>query len=150
MARKKLISEPSSFPYLRIVGISSPLRDYRLAYFINRNAGLSLCRFDDLPVFNEKDGVLYDYSLYSCYQSDQRLHYHLIGNNHPAAKLITLYKHADYFLFVASQPDEDKLDNIIASVKSIPGVQLVFRVNNDTIKNLEGIMSDLELHLVGK
>jgi hypothetical protein len=38
--------------------------------------------------------------------------------------------------------------DLIADLRKIPGVQFAFSIEKEKIKNLDGIMSDLELHLV--
>jgi hypothetical protein len=150
MAKKKLISEPGSYPGLNIIGIVSPLRDYRLAYFINRDSHLALARIDDLPVFAEKDSITVPYPLFSNYDANLRIHHYLIGNNHLSGKLCPEFKLADFFLFLHGHYETNIPEDLVSSIKGISGVQLVLKVDPAKIKNLEGIMTDLELHMVGR
>ncbi len=149
MAKKKLISEPGSYSGLNIIGIISPLRDYRLAYFINRDSHLILCRKDDLPVFIEKDGRTLLYPLFTNYDANLRINHYLIGNNHPNGKMCPDFKQADFFLFLHGHYESNIPDDLLNSIKGISGVQMVIKVDPSKIKNLEGIMTDLELHMVG-
>lgn len=150
MAKKKLISDPISFPDLTLIGIASQLKDYRLAHFINQNTALELVRMEDVPVFSEKDNNLIPYPLFIWHEPTQRTNYYLISNNHPAGKLIPAYKQADFILGMRGPYDDELPQTIIQSIKKISAIQLVFLIDPAKIKNLEGIMSDLELHLVGK
>ncbi|PKP49659.1 MAG: hypothetical protein CVT94_04475 [Bacteroidetes bacterium HGW-Bacteroidetes-11] len=150
MARRKLITEPSTYPDLFILGINSQMKDYRLAYYLNREASLSLARLDDLPVFSEKDNQLPEYPLYKYSDTHQRTHYYLIGNNHPITKMVPAYKQADYLLMLRGSFEEVRINTLTQSTRKINGVQLVFNIDLSKLKNLEGIMSDLELHLLGR
>lgn len=149
MAKRKLISAPVSYKGLKILSIISPLRDYKLAYFINRDTSLNLVRKDDLPVFGEKDGKIITYPFFSFADTSQRVHYYLIGNNHTGGKMCPDLKQADFLLFMISQYETAPSDDLFNIIKAINGVQLVQNADPDRIKNLEGLMSDLELHMVG-
>lgn len=150
MAKRKLISEPASFPYLSIIGITSQLKDYRLAFFLNRDTHLNLANLDDIPIYFEKENLLIKFPIFSCFEADQRLNYYLIGNNFDRIKMIPAYKQADYLLFLMGQISQDRLNSLISIIRTIKEIQLVFAVDKDNIKNLEGIMTDLEMHLAKK
>ncbi len=150
MAKKKLISTPESYPGLNKLGIVSPLREYKLAFLINRIAGLDLIRTDDLPVYSEKTGKVISYPFFTFYELNQRVHYYLIGNNHTGGKMCPDIRQADFLLLMHTPHETAPSDELFNFVKSIEGVQLVIRVGQTQIKNLEGIMSDIELHMVGK
>lgn len=150
MAKKKLISEPLSYPDLGIIGISSLLKEHRLVHFINQSASLSLVKFDNVPVYQEKKKKLIEFSLFASYDSYKRLHYYLIENLNHEARLIPDKKQADYILLSCGPADPDLTDTLIRNIRSIDGVALAFPIAPSEIKNLEGIMNDLELHMVGK
>jgi hypothetical protein len=150
MAKRKLISEPASFPDLTIIGISCQLKDYRLAFFLNRDMRLNLVRLEDLPVYSEKEDALFDFPLYTCYEPERRLNYYLMGNNNAGNKMIPAYKQADFLLMLKGQADNERSAALISGLRKIGGIQMVFQIENDKIKNLEGVMSDLELHLAKK
>lgn len=150
MAKRKLISAPASYPGLSIIAINSPLRDYRLTYFINQAAGISLVKTDDLPVFLEKEGKEFTYPLFTCYEASLRIHYYLIGNNHTGGKMCSDYKQADYLMLLHSPDESGHAAEIIAKVKAINGIQIAMKADLAKIRNLEGLMTDLELHMVGK
>lgn len=148
MARRKLISKPSLYPDLAIIGINSQLKDYRLAFFLNKDTALSLNRLNDLPVFAEKENLLPEYPFFYCHQPSQRAHFYLLGNNHVAAKIIPVYKQADFLLMVRGQLEPDNIMDLTQNIRKINGVQLVFNIDLSKIKNLDGIMSDIELHMM--
>ena len=148
MARRKLISKPSTYPDLAIIGINSQLKDYRLAFYLNKDTDLSLNRLNDLPVYAEKEDLLPEYPLFYCHRPNQRAHFYLLGNNHVAAKIIPVYKQADFLLMVCGQFEPENITDLTQNIRKINGVQLVFNIDLLKVKNLEGIMTDIELHMM--
>lgn len=149
MAKLKLISKTPSYTDIAIIGINSQLRDYRLAFFLNKDIDLSLNRLNDLPVFAEKENLLPEYPLFYCHQPSQRAHFYLLGNNHVTSKIIPVYKQADYLLMVRGQFELENITSLTQNIRKISGVQLVFNLDLSKVKNLEGIMTDIELHMMG-
>ncbi len=148
MAKRKLISEPDVFPDLYIFGITSQLKDYRLAYYVNRDCGFMLTKLEDLPVFVEKDKATTNFSLYSYTEPSQHLNFYLLMNNNENIRVLPNIKEADFLLFVNGQTGTLNAADLIADLRKIPGVQFAFHIEKNKLKNLDGIMSDLELHLV--
>lgn len=147
MAKKKLISEPTSWPDLNIIGLSTQIKDYRLAFLMNTVLGFNLKRIEDLPVFFPKTNSLKSFPIFYCEDDDQRLQYYLIGNNSEKQQMISSIKHVDYFLFITGIPAQNKLDELSSSLKAITEIQWLALAEKEKIKNLEGIMEDLEMHL---
>ncbi len=148
MAKLKLISKTPSYPDIAIIGINSQLKDYRLAFFLNKDIDLSLNRLNDLPVFAEKENLTPEYPLFYCHQPDNRAHFFLMGNNHAVSKIIPVYKQADYLLMVRGQFELENITSLTQNIRKINGVQLVFNLDLSKVKNLEGIMTDIELHMM--
>lgn len=146
MVVRKLKLIPDDLPDITIIGINSTLQEYRLAYFINKETGLKFERFDDLPVFNEKLKGIRTYSYYSCYDPDQRLNYYLVGNDSPSGKLIEQYSQANYFLMIKGKKSDNDIKNLLSTLRKILTVTFVFVTVITKIKELEGILQDLELH----
>ena len=150
MAKRKLISEPATYSDLTIIGLSSQLKDYRLAFFINRDIGINLVKIRDLPVYSEKEDTLFEFPLYTCFEPERRINYYLLGNNNGGTKMIPAYKQADYLMLLHGPVDSERVNSLMIAIRKINVVQLAFALDIAKIKNLEGIMSDLELHMVGK
>lgn len=148
MAIKKLISLSGTYPNVHLIGINTGMQDYRLAYFINKITSLKLERLDNLPVFNEKLKVIRNFCLYSYYDVSRRMSYYLIGNNHIQGKMIEQYSQADFFLLLMGQQDIEKNRELLTMLRQINSVTFVFVPVINKIKELDGIMQDLELHIL--
>lgn len=146
MVKRKLLSLTQQTPDLQLIGINTDLSDYRLAHFINRDLSIKLERLDNLPVFCERSKSLRQYSLFESQDIDRRVSYYLIGNNNPSGKMIDQYTQADYFLMIKGKLDEEYNKALLSSLRQITSVTFVFITVLNKIKELDGILQDLELH----
>ena len=64
--------------------------------------------------------------------------------------MIPAYKQADYLLMIRGLPENEQISWLSTAIRKINGIQLVFNIDLAKVKNLDGIMSDLELHLLKK
>lgn len=147
MAKKKLIRTPDLYPDLNITGLSTQIKDYRLAFLMNTLLGFKLKKLDDLPVFFTRFNAVQYYPIFSFHDLEQRLYYCLIGNNNTQQPMIQSLKHADYFIFIKGYPGQTRMEEIHSHLKAHSEIQLVFNAEKGKIKNLEDIMTDLEMHL---
>ncbi|HLN52805.1 MAG TPA: IPExxxVDY family protein [Lentimicrobium sp.] len=150
MVTKKYKLSAESDTEIDIIGITTGLNDYRLAYFLNKVASFNLQRLNDLPVFNEKLKVLRDYSLFTWTDDDHRLMYYLISNDHNDGKMIEQYSQANYFLFIKGKHKAQDSKSLQSLIRKIPSVTFVFVPEILKIKELSGILQDLELHELNK
>ncbi len=150
MAVKKLKLSPDGIPDIGLIGISTDLSDHRLAYFINKETQLRLERLDDLPVFNEKMKVMRDHCLYHWADIDRRIDYYMIKNDHPGGKMIDQYAQANYFLFIKGVLNGEVTKPLQAILRKIISVTFVFVPDINKIKELDGILQDLEIHVIGQ
>jgi hypothetical protein len=130
-----------------IVGISSQLKDYRLAYHLNKSLGIDLKRLEDLPANFEKEKKVIPFSLFTDNLNDNFKVCILIGCNSQGVKLLPLLKHYDY-IFLYEMPSVDwSPEQVVASIRKIPNVQLAKNMSLDELKGFHPILMDLEMHL---
>lgn len=146
MAVRKLKFIADDLPDIVLIGINTALPDYRLAYFINRDTGFHFEREDDLPVYSEKSKVLKEYSFFRYFDPDKRTSYYLFSNDHENGKMIEQYSQANFFLMISDNRNPEDSKNLQSQLRKITSVTFVFVAVLDKIKDLEGILHDLELH----
>lgn len=144
MARRiKLEIEPE-WPY-RLLGITSPLNDYRLVHYLSQVTGLTFQRMDDLivnlaahtfqlPLFTAKDKVL-------------RVDYLLIPNRMEGLSLIPSEKRFDYFL-IAGGEGKAPFDSISRKLQKNPHILFSHVVDITQWKEAPLFFHDLEMHSV--
>lgn len=146
MVVKKLKFSQEELPDVQLVGIHTALPDYRLAYFINKETEINFERQDDLPVYDEKMKILKNYSFFNYNDSDKRTSYYLISNDHETGKMVEQYTQANFFLMVSENRNPEDLKSLMSKLRKIPSVTFVFEAVVNKIKDMEGILHDLELH----
>jgi len=129
-----------------LIGISCHLKDYRLVYNINKTLECDLKKYNDLIIYPVKGKKKNSYSFYHC--QDDYLEINIISNRNPNGVLITEHKQIDYILLLRGQNISKPKKLIIKSVLQIPSVLTSFEIDINSIKNVDIIFSDLELHLM--
>lgn len=146
MAVKKIKFPPENSDNVNLIGIKGDLNDYRLAYFLNKILFVDLQRLDNLPIYNDKSKSMRYLSFYSYYDSDQRVFFYLISNDSNNEKIVPEYPQADFFLILVGKIKQENFKNIQSQIRTIPTVTFVFVPDTSRIKDLNGIMQDIELH----
>ena len=98
------------------------------------------------------DGRLYDISIIVPYynEGENGASFYLIGNRNIEGHFMIPQKGIDYFLLTKELFDEERLQQIASALRSISGIQGVFLVKMGTIKNLDLMIENLELHELEK
>jgi hypothetical protein len=149
---KKLILKLDNTSEYSIIGISSHLKDYRLSFNINRKLNFQLKKLNDLVIIKGKNNETQKYSLYHYEQPDTQNEqpdtqniFYLISNNNPNGKLIPSQKQTDYFLLIKDIINDQRKNKIVKTLKAIRNVLMVYEINPNTIKNIDSILSEVEL-----
>ncbi|MBE9481754.1 MAG: IPExxxVDY family protein [Bacteroidetes bacterium] len=142
---KKLILNIDYKPEYTIIGISSHLKDYRLSFNINKKLNFKLKKLSDLVIIKGKNKKTQKYSLYHYEQPDTQNIFYLISNNNPNGKLIPSQKQTDYFLLIKDIIDDQRKNMIVKTLKAIRNVLMVYEINPNTIKNIDSILTEVEL-----
>ncbi len=141
----KLIKIENEYePMDAILGITTSLYDYRLAFFVSKVLNSQLKNTADLPV-SSTTGIAY-YPFFISYSPAVRTHFFLVGNYNGQSFLLPKFKQIDYFLFLRGPfPDHDPLQK---QLKSIENVVAVFKIDESSIKNLTSIINSIDWHVL--
>jgi hypothetical protein len=143
---KKLNFKIDYFEDYAMLSLVSQLKDYRLAYFINETLDLDLVKYDDFS--SESGSDAFPWFFYN--EGENGASFYLIGNRNREGQQMILQKGIDYFLLTRELFDEERLQQMIISLRQTEGIQGVFLVNMNTIKNLDLMIENLELHELEK
>ncbi len=146
MAKKLSFNIDFSSEY-SFIGIACQLKDYRLAFFLNKQLNLNLKRISDF-VQGSADKEEISYSLFNYHNPETKNNFCLISNHNSEAKLIAALKNIDYFLLIENDiPDASKKE-LIANIRKIPNVMAAYDIELSKIKNISNLLADLELQLL--
>jgi len=140
---KKLHLKIDYFDEYHMLAIVSHLKDYRLAYHINKKTGSHLKKFDDLTIVN---GGEHAYTWYCCHEKENHMIFYLLGNSDRGAKLIPSRKEIDFFLLIKNAISFDRVNEIAKTLRSIPNVVGVFNQEMELIKDMDVLLEVIELH----
>ncbi len=150
MAKKKTLDEVLfSMEFGSLLGISNHLKDYQMAYFLNKLLGIELEREKDFfffvpqkakkndnPSFLLPMGLPLDdnenisdsslpYSFYTCVDAENHLMYILLSSRSDGVVLYEAFKTFDRLLFIFGRDHLEAARNILAFQKDIPNTLLM-------------------------
>ena len=138
MAKKILIETRSEPALYTLIGISCHLRDYHLIYLINEKLDLAFAKEEDFQ----------GYPFFFCRDENIFNTYYIIGNRGAGAILMPDRKEADYLLLIEGPFKKSQKDQLLKNLRHIDKIQMSFEIKPETVKNIETLLNDLELHFM--
>ena len=139
MARKNIIKFESDFEGA-LFGIVTQLKDYRLCWYINKELGYDLKKMNDIEIIHKKKNKTAVFSL-GRYENDlDKWLVHLVSNRHQGEYLIPEVKQTDFLLVINGAIDEEKKDEILSALKSIPAIQFIVTLDYEALKSKENLV----------
>lgn len=146
-----------------LVGISSPLRDYRLCHFLYKHTGLAFLRgkedyIDHKGYLKEKDPDEMDYhiiyekskqktlfkhyfTIYRYCDSSFEFEFYLVNNRSlEGVLLLPELPNFDYFLIIKHYIDRHDLRTLLSEIKNINEVILVKKLDPASLKSKENLI----------
>jgi hypothetical protein len=143
MVRKAQLEYQYS-PEFRIIGIFSPVKDYRLAWLINQQLGYDLKR---LPVFNWKpqgSEITHDCNVFRYENPERYLKAYLVGNRTPSGTILQDPRNLDYLLLLKKPGAHIKIPEMIKSLRGIGQVQMAALLDKALDKTTTAFLFDME------
>lgn len=129
------------FEETRLLGIMAPIKDYNFCWQVNQLMGVDfrITNIVEIPLCRKNR--MYYFPVYEYAQPSTCLMHYLYNNQHDGEYLLPEFKHLDFlWLLKDDYVSEEFVSNLIYSVKSINGVQLVVELTNEKIKNKEHLV----------
>ncbi|HZH66651.1 MAG TPA: IPExxxVDY family protein [Flavisolibacter sp.] len=129
------------FEETKLIGIMAPIKDYLFCWQVNSLLGVDFRINNELEIQLKRKGRNYFFPLYEYAQPSTCLMHYLYNNQHDGEYLLPEFKHLDFLWLLKDDyvPDE-YVGDLIYSLKSINGVQLVVELTNEKIKNKEHLV----------
>ncbi|MEY2706073.1 MAG: hypothetical protein RL407_2135 [Bacteroidota bacterium] len=141
MKKAKLLVEPT-FDF-ELLGIVSPVREYRMAWLINKELDLNLVKKDDLELefLNAQKLEISQYFLSLSHGYIQLLKNRAINATQQMAYLIPELKNLDYFLLVQDETEQILLSTFIEKLSKNSLVQSVIKIDISKLKSKENLLT---------
>ena len=142
----KLILDTSSitegfFEETKLLGIMAPVNDYQFCWRLNSLLGIDFRKNNDLEIQLKKKHRHYFFSVYEYGEPSTCLKHFLYNNQNDGEYLLPEFKHLDYLWLLKDDfVSDEALKNLVQSIRSVAGVQLVIELTNEKIKNREHLI----------
>ncbi len=138
---KKLKVESDLFEGYSLLALVTPLKDYRLAYFINDALNFQLKKYDDLRLSGKESA----FSWYYYSQGSNYLRCMLISNMEEKGRLIPGQR-IDFILLIKNIVDDEQRAEILSKLRKISSVNAAFEIDMSTIRNMDVLLEAIEMH----
>ena len=141
MKKAKLQIEPT-FDF-ELLGIVSPIREYRMAWLVNQELELNLIKADDLELefLNAEKLEIAQYFLSLPHGFIQLLKNKALNSSQQLAYLIPELKNLDYFLLVQDETEQLDLSNFMEKLSQNSLVQSIVRIDISKLKSKENLLT---------
>jgi len=134
-----------------LIGISSPSKDYKLGWELNKELRLNLCRIEDVLkqntmkpghveselIISDDDGPNHLYSHYRHSDEEKGIEYDLVSNKSDSGLLIPEQKQADYFLIIRGIDSQAFSNKVLGTIRNMANVQTAFSIDANKLKSKE-------------
>ena len=124
-----------------LIAVTSPLKDYRLCYFINKVANLNLRKTNEYELLGLRDNQSLRFSYFQSFSNTSETEFHLISNKGlDGGYLIPEMITSDYFLIIKNFIDDEDLELIENAIHTIPEVVVASRIAPEKLKSKENLI----------
>src|SRR5579863_2480676 len=124
------------FEGTRLLGLVAPVRNYQFCRQLNNRLRLDFRINNDIEIQLTRRQRKYFFGVYEYRENGNALYHFLYNNQFDGEYLLPEFKHLDYLWLLKGDPvGEDKLKDLMISIRSIPGVQLVMELTHEKIRN---------------
>jgi hypothetical protein len=141
MKKTKLFIEPT-FDF-ELLGLVSPVKDYKMAWLINRDLDLDLVRSEDLQIefLSSPRLEISQYFLSLPHGYIQLLKNKAINTSQQLAYLIPELRNLDYFLLVQDHTQQLSITSFVDHLTKNPFIQSVVRLDVSKLKSKENLLT---------
>lgn len=129
------------FEETKLLGIMAPIKDYQFCWQLNNLLGIDFRINNELEIQLKKKDRNYFFAVYEYPEPSTCLKHYLYNNQHDGEYLLPEFRHLDYLWLLKDDVVSDEaLQQLIQSIKTVTGVQLVVELTNEKIKNREHLV----------
>jgi hypothetical protein len=129
------------FASTRLLGIMAPVKDYQFCWQLNNMLGVDFRINNEIEIQLTKKARNYFFAVYEYCEVHAGITHFLYNNQFDGEYLLPEFKHLDFlWLLKGDEIQDQKLAELVASIKGIKGVQLVLELTNEQIRNREHLV----------
>lgn len=143
VVQKKRILQVSPFDDLCIMGISSAVKDYKLAWHLNQILKIDLKKMPGLDLSERSNGT---FSFYYYDEGENLNVFNLVQNHSDGQRMLNFNIPTDFLLIIRNPIPESRFEQIMTSTRKIPGVVMVYDIDIEKNKHIDPILEMIEFH----
>ncbi|MEZ5070178.1 MAG: IPExxxVDY family protein [Bacteroidales bacterium] len=120
-----------------LLGLTSDVPDYKLAWLINRGLHMHFEKEEDLLLLHKKTGSEQRISHFSCSDADAWLTYRILNNRACVGHFLEEMKNLDYLIHIQGELDETKIRHFLQEINALPEVRFCVPVELGRIRDRE-------------
>jgi hypothetical protein len=129
------------FEDCKLLGIMAPIRNYKFCWHLNSLLGLDFRINNEIEIQLNKKQRSYFFGVFEFHEPAGSLSHYLYSNHFDGEYLLPEFKHLDFlWLLKGDLIQEEFLQQLANSVRTINGVQLVVELTNEKIRNKEHLI----------
>ena len=124
------------FEETRLLGLVAPVKDYQFCWQLNNRLRFDFRINNEIEIQLTRRQRKYFFGVYEYREGGTSLQHFLYNNQFDGEDLLPEFKHLDFlWLMKGDVVGDEKLQDFLGSIRTVPGVQLVMELVQDKIKN---------------
>ncbi len=130
---------------IQIVGVSTSLMDYKLAWHLNDRLKLNLVRHGNIEMENDME-IKSVYSFYYCNAGENSNTYNLVSLIQDGIPWMKVKPRTDFLLIIRNAITVEKLKDCIESIRQIKQINHAYLLDVNKIKGIMEVIDMVEMH----
>ena len=124
------------FSESRLLGITASVKNYQFCWQVNNHLGYNFRLNPEIEIQLKKKERSYFFPVYEHKVKNSFLSHYLYHNHFDGEYLLPEFRHMDFlWLMKGDYVDDEQCGQVIKTLKSMNGVQLIAELTNEMIKN---------------
>ena len=124
------------FEETRLLGLVAPVKGYQFCWQLNNRLRFDFRINNEIEIQLTRRQRKYFFGVYEYREGGTSLQHFLYNNQFDGEYLLPEFKHLDFlWLMKGDVVGDEKLQDFLGSIRTVPGVQLVMELVQDKIKN---------------
>ena len=129
------------FEETKLLGIMTAIKNYQFCWHLNQLLGIDFRVNHELKIQQKKKQRNYFFSVFEFHESSTCLKHYLYNNQNDGEYLLPEFKHLDFLWLLKDDfVSDESLNELVQSIRSVPGVQLVVELTNEKIRHKEHLV----------
>ena len=129
------------FEETRLLGLVAPVKDYQFCWQLNNRLRFDFRINNEIEIQLTRRQRKYFFGVFEYRENGTSLGHFLYNNQYDGEYLLPEFKHLDFlWLLKGDTVADEKLVDLMNSIRSVPGVQLVMELAHDKIRNKGHLM----------